>query len=54
MAKKHKAKVLVPVDFSSQSQIAVDQGAQFAQQLGADLVLLHVLEEMGALASCKR
>lgn len=50
MTKKHIPKVLVPFDFSEQSRIALEQGGSFTQQLNAELVILHVIEEMGALA----
>lgn len=37
-------RILVPVDFSEHSQYALDYAAQIAQQLGAKLYLLHVVE----------
>jgi len=38
--------VIVPVDFSSFSDKALDYAVVFAQQFGASLVLLHVVEPM--------
>ena len=40
--------VLVPVDFSPASQLAVDFAAVFARTLGAQLTLLHVAERSEA------
>lgn len=37
-------KILVPVDFSKQSQAALDEGRRLAGLLHAQLVLLHVIE----------
>ncbi|MCC7303172.1 MAG: universal stress protein [Bacteroidia bacterium] len=49
MTEKHKPKVLIPFDFSDQSRIAIEQGGALAQQIDAELVILHVIEETGAL-----
>ena len=37
--------ILVPTDFSDNSQVAVDKGCELASQLGAKLYLLHVQDE---------
>lgn len=37
-------KILVPVDFSNPSQIAIRYARPFAEQFGAALTLLHVIE----------
>lgn len=38
-------KIVVPTDFSRPSQIAIDTAADIARKAGADLILLHVIEE---------
>lgn len=38
------SKILVPVDFSDDSRLALDYGVQMARQFGALLHLLHVVE----------
>ncbi len=38
--------ILVPVDFSAFSNKAVDYAVAFAEQFGAEVVLLHVVEPM--------
>ncbi len=50
MAKKHIPKVLVPVDFSNQSLIALDQATNLAKQIGAEMILFHVLEDAGTFS----
>src|SRR5215470_17170783 len=42
-------KVLVPVDFSPQSTLAVNNGVALARKFGATLTLLHVVETPSAL-----
>src|SRR5262252_7479937 len=42
-------RVLVPVDFSPQSTLAVNNGVALARKFGAKLTLLHVVEPPGAL-----
>jgi nucleotide-binding universal stress UspA family protein len=37
-------KILVPVDFTDKSRTAIDKAYEFAQQAGAEVVLLHVIE----------
>ncbi|HMJ70947.1 MAG TPA: universal stress protein [Cyclobacteriaceae bacterium] len=39
-------KILVPTDFSKQASIATDVAADIARRSGAELVLLHVVEEV--------
>lgn len=43
-------KILVPIDFSEQSLIALDQSFNLAKEYDAEITLLHVLEEGGMLA----
>jgi nucleotide-binding universal stress UspA family protein len=38
--------ILVPIDFSKDSETALAYAAEFAQQTGATLTLLHVVEPM--------
>lgn len=38
-------RILVPVDFSDGSALALNYGASFARQYGAEVHLLHVFEE---------
>jgi nucleotide-binding universal stress UspA family protein len=45
-----KNQILVPVDFSEQSQIALDQSYNLAREIGAELTLLYVIEEVGMLS----
>jgi nucleotide-binding universal stress UspA family protein len=40
-------KILVPTDFSSTAQAAVDVATGIAKKTGAELILLHVIEEVG-------
>lgn len=49
MTKAHKPRILVPVDFSEQSGIALDQAVNLGKQINASITLLHVIEEIGAL-----
>ncbi|MFO8098562.1 MAG: universal stress protein [Salinibacter sp.] len=39
-------RILVPVDFSDASEVAVDHAAEIASAYGAELTLLHVVEEV--------
>jgi nucleotide-binding universal stress UspA family protein len=39
-------KILVPTDFSKQATIAVEVAADIARRSGAELVLLHIVEEV--------
>ncbi|MCW3071692.1 MAG: universal stress protein UspA-like protein [Bacteroidetes bacterium] len=43
-------KILVPIDFSEQSLIALEQSYTLAREYHAEITLLHVIEEAGALA----
>jgi nucleotide-binding universal stress UspA family protein len=49
MAKAAPKKVLVAVDFEEQSLIALRQGLNFCQKIGAEVTLLHVIEDTGIL-----
>ncbi|MBI3662194.1 MAG: universal stress protein [Acidobacteria bacterium] len=44
-------KILCPVDFSATSGHAFVYGAAIAQQFGAELILLHVIEEVPLLTA---
>lgn len=39
-------KILVPTDFSKQAQIAVDVAADIAKKSNAELILLHIIEDV--------
>lgn len=43
-------KILVPIDFSEQSLIALEQSFNIAREYNAEITLLHVIEEAGAIA----
>ena len=45
MAKSVKSKIVVPIDFSEQSMIALGQSYNLAREYGAEILLLHVMEE---------
>lgn len=47
----HISKILVPIDFSDQSIIALSQSYNLAREYNADIALLHVIEDSGALGS---
>ncbi|HET7818189.1 MAG TPA: universal stress protein, partial [Bacteroidia bacterium] len=47
MAKSVKNKIVVPIDFSEQSLIALGQSYNLAKEYDAELLLLHVVEEGG-------
>ncbi len=42
-------KILVPIDFSEQSLIALEQSYNIAREYNAEITLLHVIEESGML-----
>jgi len=44
-------RVVVPVDFSPSSQLAVNYAVDLARQYGAELHLLHVLLDLDAIAA---
>lgn len=44
---QHTNKILVPVDFSEQSLIALDQSYNLAKEYHAEITLLYVIEEHG-------
>jgi universal stress protein A len=39
-------RILVPIDFSSEGQPAVDYARQYAETSGAKLVLVHIVEQL--------
>jgi nucleotide-binding universal stress UspA family protein len=43
-------KILVPIDFSEQSLIALEQSYNLAKEYNAEITLLHVIEEGGMLS----
>jgi nucleotide-binding universal stress UspA family protein len=43
-------RILVPVDFSPMSKHAVQYAMRFAEQFGCEIVLLHVIEPVTAIA----
>ena len=43
-------KILVPIDFSEQSLIALDQSYNLAKKYNAEITLLHVVEDHGMIA----
>jgi len=45
--------IVVPLDFDEQSMIALEQGANVAEVLQSDIILLHVSDEPGKSASAK-
>jgi nucleotide-binding universal stress UspA family protein len=47
---QHTNKILVPVDFSEQSFIALDQSYNLAKEYNAEITLLYVIEENGLLS----
>ena len=47
MTKLTQNKILVPVDFSEQSLIALGQSYHTAREYNAELLLLHVMEDVG-------
>lgn len=47
---QHTNKILVPVDFSEQSLIALDQSYNLAKEYNAEITLLYVIEDNGLFA----
>ncbi len=43
-------KILVPIDFSEQSLLALDQSYNLARKYHAEITLLHVVEDQGMIA----
>jgi hypothetical protein len=43
-------KILVPIDFSPMSKKAFQYATRFAEQFGCEIVLLHVIEPVTAIA----
>jgi len=43
-------KILVPIDFSPMSKKAFQYAVRFAEEFGCEIVLLHVVEPMTAIA----
>jgi universal stress protein A len=43
-------KILVPIDFSPMSKKALQYALRFAEQFGCEIVLLHVIEPVTAIA----
>ena len=43
-------KILVPIDFSEQSLIALEQSYNLAKRFHAEITLLHVIEDQGKIA----
>jgi nucleotide-binding universal stress UspA family protein len=46
----HPKKILVPLDFSATSKKAFQYALRFAEQFGCEIVLLHVVEPVEAIA----
>jgi nucleotide-binding universal stress UspA family protein len=46
----HPKKILVPIDFSVTSRKAFQYALRFAEQFGCEIVLLHVVEPVEAIA----
>ena len=45
--------LLVPVDFTEVSRVAIEHAAKLAQTIGADVVLLHVVSKASEIAEAK-
>lgn len=45
MAKAPQKKIIVPIDFTEQSTIALGQSYNLAKEYGAEILLLHVMDE---------
>lgn len=46
----NKKNIVVPIDFSEQSLIALSQSYNLAKLTGAEITILHVIEQMGPVA----
>src|SRR5205823_5736945 len=46
----HPKKILVPIDFSATSKKAFHHALRFAEQFGCEIILLHVIEPVTAIA----
>ena len=46
-AKAKDQPILVPVDFSAHSAVALERGADLAEALNAPLIVLHVVHDLG-------
>ncbi len=46
----HPQKILVPIDFSATSKKAFHYALRFAEQFGCEIILLHVIEPVTAIA----
>src|SRR5215475_2128732 len=46
----HPKRILVPIDFSATSKKALQYALRFAEQFGCEIVLLHVVEPVEAIA----
>ena len=44
------SKILVPIDFSDQSLIALDQSYNLARGMKAEITLVYVIEDSGAIS----
>ena len=51
---KIKNEILVPIDFSEQSLIALSQSYNLAKEYSAEILLLYVIEEGGILTTSKQ
>jgi nucleotide-binding universal stress UspA family protein len=40
-------RILVPTDFSKYSEVALNYAAAFCEKFGAELILLHVVQDLG-------
>src|ERR1035437_2819300 len=47
---QHTNKILVPIDFSAQSIVALGQSFNIAREYNAEITLLYVIEDAGMLA----
>jgi nucleotide-binding universal stress UspA family protein len=46
IAKEKNKPILVPVDFSSNSEAALVNAAELAEKMGSDLVILHIVHDL--------
>jgi universal stress protein A len=49
----HPKKIMVPIDFSATSKKAFQYALRFAEQFGCEIVLLHVVEPVEAIAGTR-